>query len=201
MSADPRSRAQRRRDTEHRLTHDKEVWVASASADGAPYLVPLSFDWDGEALLMATPTDSPTGRNLAATRAVRLGLGHTRDVSMIEGELEVLEIDALPRERGDRFAHTGFDPRAPAAPYRWLRISPRRIQAWREVNEMPDRDLMRDGRWLSDASAGTPRGQGPRGSTGRSEGEPDVLLEAGQIEPGDADGDREGGPAQQMETR
>ena len=33
---------------------------------GAPYLVPLSFDWDGEALLVATPTDSPTGRNLAA---------------------------------------------------------------------------------------------------------------------------------------
>jgi len=50
----------------------------------------LSFDWDGEALLMATPTDSPTGRNLAAIRAVRLGLGHTRDVSMIEGEVEVL---------------------------------------------------------------------------------------------------------------
>jgi hypothetical protein len=29
--------------------------------------VPLSFDWDGEALLVATPTDSPTGRTLAAT--------------------------------------------------------------------------------------------------------------------------------------
>ena len=42
MSADPRSRARRRRDTEHRLTHDIDVWVASASADGAPYLVPLS---------------------------------------------------------------------------------------------------------------------------------------------------------------
>ena len=42
MSADPRSRAQRRRDTEHRLTHDVDVWVASASADGAPYLV-LNF--------------------------------------------------------------------------------------------------------------------------------------------------------------
>jgi hypothetical protein len=27
------------------------------------------------------------------------------------------------------------------------------------------------------------------------EGEPDVLLEAGQIEPDDADGDREGGSA------
>ena len=32
------------------------------------------------------------------------------------------------------------------------------------------------------------------------EGEPDVLLEADQTEPGDADGDREGGPAQPMET-
>ena len=75
------------------LTHDIDVVVASASADAAPNLVPLSFDWDGEAVLLATPTDSPTGRNLAATRAVRLGLGHTRDVSMIECEVEV------PRDR------------------------------------------------------------------------------------------------------
>ena len=121
----PRSRPQRRRDTEHRLSRDIDAWVASASADGAPYLVPLSFDWDGEALLMATPTDSPTGRNLAATRAVRLGLGHTRDVSMIEGEVDDLEIGALPQQRRDRFAaHTGFDPRAPATLYRWVRISP-----------------------------------------------------------------------------
>ena len=149
MSADPCSPAQRRRDTEQRLTHDIDLWVASASADGGPYLVPLSFDWDGETLLMATPTDSPTGRNLAATQAVRLGLGHTRDVSMIEGDVEVLEIDALPQERGDRFAtRAGFDPRAQDTPYRWFRISPRRIQAWREVNELPGRELMRDGRWL-----------------------------------------------------
>ncbi len=124
--------------------------MASASADGAPYLVPLSFDWDGETLLMSTPTDSPTGRNLAAGRTVRLGLGHTRDVSMIEGDVDVLEIDALPHDRGDQFAaRAGFDPRAQATPYLWFRISPRRIQAWREVNELSDRELMRDGRWLA----------------------------------------------------
>jgi hypothetical protein len=145
-----RSRPERRRDTEHRLNHDIDVWVASASADGAPYLVPLSFDWDDEALLVATPANSPTGRNLAATRAARLALGHTRDVSMIEGEVEVLEIDALPEERAERFAaRAGFDPRALATPYRWFRISPRRIQAWREVDELRDRDLMRDGGWLA----------------------------------------------------
>ena len=150
MSTDPRSPAQRRRDTEQRLTHDIDLWVASASADGGPYLVPLSFDWDGEAVLVATPAKSPTGRNLATTQTARLGLGHTRDVSMIEGDVEVLEIDALPQERGDRFAtRAGFDPRAQDTPYRWFRISPRRIQAWREVNELPDRELMRDGRWLA----------------------------------------------------
>ena len=148
--AEPRSRGQRRRDTEQRLAHDIDVWVASAAADGAPYLVPLSFDWDGEALLLATPADSPTGRNLAAGRVARVGLGHTRDVSMIDGDVEVLAIDALPRETGDRFAaRAGFDPRTLAEPYRWFRITPHRIQAWREVDELPDRELMRDGRWLA----------------------------------------------------
>jgi hypothetical protein len=124
--------------------------VASASADGVPYLVPLSFDWDGDTLLLATPTDSPTGRNLDVSRTVRLALGHTRDVSMIEGAVEVIEIDALSQERGDRFAErTGFDPRTLATPSRWFRVTPRRIQAWREVDELPERDLMRDGRWLT----------------------------------------------------
>jgi hypothetical protein len=150
MTAAPRSRAQRRADAERRLAHDVDVWVASASPDGRPHLVPLSFDWDGEALLLATPADSPTGRNLAATGAARLALGHTRDVVLIEGDVETLELGALPPLRGDRFAaRAGFDPRALATPYRWFRVSPRRIQAWREENELRGRDLMRDGRWLT----------------------------------------------------
>lgn len=149
-TGEPRSRTRRRHDTEHRLTHDVDVWVASASAEGVPYLVPLSFDWDGEALLVATPADSPTGRNLAATGTARLALGHTRDVSVIDGDVEAIGIGALPQETADRFVeHTGFDPRTPAAPYRWFRITPRRVQAWREANELPGRDLMRDGHWLT----------------------------------------------------
>jgi len=48
-------------------------------------------------------------------------------------------------------------PRAPASTRaswptcrtRWFRISPQRIQAWREVDELPGRELMRDGRWLA----------------------------------------------------
>jgi hypothetical protein len=98
---------------------------------------------------VATPANSATGRNLAATRTARVGLGHTRDVSMIDGDVEVIEIDALPQEPADRFAaRSGFDPRAEDEPYRWFRITPRRIQAWREANELRGRALMRDGRWL-----------------------------------------------------
>jgi hypothetical protein len=173
MSAAPRSPRQRRHDIEGRLDADIDLWVASASPTGAPYLVPLSFDWDGEQLLLATPADSPTGRNLAATRTVRLALGHTRDVAIIDGDVDVLDIDALPQETGDRFAaRTGFDPRGLTSTYRWFRVRPRRIQAWREVNELPGRELMRDGRWLDRAD-----------------------------DADDADGRRDGGPALPKETR
>jgi hypothetical protein len=151
VSPEPRPRDQRRRDTEQRLTSDIDLWLASASTDGTPYLVPLSFDWDGEALLVATPTNSPTGRNLAASRVTRLALGQTRDVTMIDGDVEILPMDALSAEAGDRFAaRAGFDPRELTTSYCWFRITPRRIRAWREVDELADRELMRDGRWLSD---------------------------------------------------
>jgi hypothetical protein len=153
VTDEPRSRTRRRRDTESRLARDIDVWVASASPEGAPYLVPLSFDWDGESLLVSTPADSPTGRNLAAGGRARVGLGATRDVTMVDGTVTVLEIDELGDAEADRFAaRTGFDPRQEAGTYRWFRISPRRVQAWREADELAGRDLMRNGRWLVDAA-------------------------------------------------
>ena len=30
----------------------------------------------------------------------------------------------------------------------YVRVEPRRIQAWREENELADREVMRGGRWL-----------------------------------------------------
>jgi hypothetical protein len=149
VSPEPRSGAQRRRDTEDRLARDVDVWVATASAAGVPYLVPLSFDWDGEAIVLSTPTDSPTGRNLATMGTARVGLGPTRDVTIIDGDVEAFDIDALAPERVERFvARTGFDRRALDTPYRWFRVTARHIQAWREADELSGRTLMRDGRWL-----------------------------------------------------
>lgn len=72
--------------------------------------------------------DTPTGSKIPADQALRLGLGHARDVSTIEGKVAVavLENDALPQERGDQFAaHMGFEPYvlATANHDRWFRIS------------------------------------------------------------------------------
>ena len=145
-----RTPAERRRDTERRLEHDVDLWVATASADGVAHLVPLSFHWDGETILLATSPTSPTGRNLEATGSIRLGIGLVRDVTMIDGDVEPLDLDELPPERAEAFAaRAGFDPRESRGRMRWYRVRPRSIQAWREVEELDERQLMTDARWLA----------------------------------------------------
>ncbi|MFE4673740.1 pyridoxamine 5'-phosphate oxidase family protein [Streptomyces sp. NPDC056723] len=143
---------QRKQDTLDRLERDEDVWVATADRENAtPYLVPLSFLWDGATLLLATPAASPTGRNLRATRRARLGVGPTRDVVMIEGTAQTLTAAELPDGVGDAFAEkTGFDPRTLTSEYLYFRVTPRRVQAWREANELAGRDLMREGEWIED---------------------------------------------------
>ncbi|MFC9537385.1 MULTISPECIES: pyridoxamine 5'-phosphate oxidase family protein [unclassified Streptomyces] len=143
---------QRKQDTLDRLERDEDVWVATADRENAtPYLVPLSFLWDGATLLLATPAASPTGRNLRATGRARLGVGPTRDVVMIEGTAQTLTAAELPDGVGDAFAEkTGFDPRTLTSEYLYFRVTPRRVQAWREANELAGRDLMREGEWIED---------------------------------------------------
>lgn len=150
MNPPPRTPAQRNQDTLNRLEQDIDAWVATADAgSGTPYLVPLSFLWDGVSLLVATPSSSPTSRNLQATGKVRLGIGPSRDLVLIEGTVHSLEATELPDEVGDAFAaKTGFDPRQLGTSYLYFRIHPRRLQAWREANELQGRELMHDGQWV-----------------------------------------------------
>ncbi|WP_405483687.1 pyridoxamine 5'-phosphate oxidase family protein [Streptomyces sp. NBC_00009] len=147
-----RTAKQRKQDTLDRLERDEDVWVATADGENAtPYLVPLSFLWDGTTLLLATPAASPTGRNLRATGRARLGVGPTRDVVMIEGTAQTLTAAELPGDVGDAFAEkTGFDPRTLTSEYLYFRVTPQRVQAWREANELAGRDLMREGEWIED---------------------------------------------------
>jgi hypothetical protein len=150
MAQPARTLSQRIQDTLDKLQNEVDAWVSSADpATGAPYLVPLSFLWDDGNLLISTPLRSTTTRNLQATGMVRLAIGPTRDLVLIDGGLsEVIPLADVSVDAANAYAaKTGWDPRLSHG-YVWLRIRPLRVQAWREVNELSGRDLMRDGRWL-----------------------------------------------------
>lgn len=138
----------RKQDTLRRLEDDVDAWVATASADGTPYLMPLSFRWDGESLLLSTAAGNPTARNLQKNPTLHLTLGHTRDVVHITATTETVYSHDLTDAEGDAFAaKAGFDPR-PLPNYLFFRATPTKIQAWREVDELKDRVLMDSGAWL-----------------------------------------------------
>ncbi|MFH9264040.1 pyridoxamine 5'-phosphate oxidase family protein [Streptomyces sp. NPDC017546] len=147
--APPRTREQRKQDVLDHLRQDEDAWVATASPDGVPTLVPLSFLWEEGTgtLVMATRRTNPTAVNVTPGGPIRVTLGPTRDVVLIEGEARILEGRDLPAATRDAFvAKLRWDPRS--SPWVFLRITPHTVRAWREVNELADRDLMLSGTWL-----------------------------------------------------
>ncbi|MDQ7905297.1 pyridoxamine 5'-phosphate oxidase family protein [Phytohabitans sp. ZYX-F-186] len=146
--APPRSGADRKRDTLTRLENDLDVWVSTASPNGAPYLLPLSFIWIGGGLLLATPERSVTGRNLRASGVAHLALGQTRDLVLVEGTVTAYTREEVPADLAEAFARQHWDARESKPPYGYFLVTPRRVRAWREENELAGREIMRDGRWL-----------------------------------------------------
>jgi hypothetical protein len=145
MRAPARPLPVRKQDTLRRLEQDVDAWVSTASLDGTPYLMPLSFLWTGDHLLLSTFGTNPTACNLRDNPTIQLTIGETRDVIHVTGTSEPTEVTAA---EGDGFAEkTGFDPR-PLDNYPFFRITPTKIQAWREANELKDRVLMDAGAWL-----------------------------------------------------
>ncbi len=142
----PRAADRRKSDTLARLASDVDAWIATADATGNGYLLPLSFLWDGAGVVVSTPRSSVTGRNLSRGGRVRVGVGLVRDVTMIDGTAEPVYDE---RTKDAFAAKHGWDPRTEAGDYAYFRIVADRVQAWREVSELPGRTLMRDGGWLA----------------------------------------------------
>ena len=149
MIAEARDRETRKADTLAMLaTQAIDVWVATASAAGAPYLVPVSLAWVNERAVMAVEGSSVTARNLTASGEARLAVGPTRDVVMIDAVLEKAVDVAADDALGAAYvAQADWDPRRGTG-YVFFVLRPVRVQAWREANEIAGRTLMRDGTWL-----------------------------------------------------
>jgi hypothetical protein len=149
VPAEARDRATRKADTLAKLaTPAIDVWVATASAGGVPHLVPVSLAWVDERLVIAVAGTSVTARNLTASGQARLAVGPTRDVVMIDAVLEQTVDVAADVALGEAYVgQSDWDPRR-EPDYVFLVLRPVRVQAWREVNEVAGRTLMRDGAWL-----------------------------------------------------
>ncbi|USQ79486.1 pyridoxamine 5'-phosphate oxidase family protein [Ornithinimicrobium faecis] len=148
-SPEPRDAATRKADSLTLLTTEAiDAWVATASTDGAPHLVPLSLLWRDDSAVIALPESSVTARNIVATGRARLGVGPTRDVVLVDVVLDSAVGVETDEDLADAYAaQADWDPRG-AEGYVYLILRPERVQAWREANEMVGRTLMREGAWL-----------------------------------------------------
>lgn len=138
-------------DAIRRLGTEPNVWVATASTAGVPHLIPLSLAWVGDAVVVATPTDSPTVRNAVASGVARATLDSADDVVIIDAEVRVEDIDRAELSTVEAYVgHVGWDPRNNPGSWSLLTLTPRRVQAWNGVDEIKGRTIMRDGVWASD---------------------------------------------------
>jgi general stress protein 26 len=129
---------------------EANVWVASASPTGLVHLVPVTNTWNGSQVVLATGPKSRTVANVTANPRVRLALGETRDVVMIDAVLiEAVPKSEAPEALADGYAtQAGWDPRTDSNDYVYLVFGPERVQVWAEAEDSDGRTVMGDGTWI-----------------------------------------------------
>jgi len=146
-----RSYEERKADALARLREvGANVWVASASTSGAVHLVPMTHTWNGGQSVLATEPGSRTVANATANPRVRLALGETRDVVVIDAfVVEAVPTSEAPAPLAEGYAaQAGWDPRTDGGDYVYLVLGPERIQVWREAEDLAGRTVMRHGAWV-----------------------------------------------------
>jgi len=136
------------------LATEVDCWVATATG-GVPHLVAMSFGWDAGVISFATPRRYRTVINLEVSPEVKMSFGTLHDVVVVAGTAEVKDLSEVPDGELDRFAErAGWDPRQSEG-NAFVRVTPRRILAWRHESELAGRVMMRDGRWADDEEVRT----------------------------------------------
>ena len=146
-----RTTAQRKADVLAALERNSDAWLATAGRSGRPHLIAVSAWWDGDAMVFATTSGSLSARNLDETRVARLAVGSTEDAIMIDvevlGGVPVAEADATLAQ--GFAAAVGWNPADEGPDWKFFRLRPLRMQAYRGYGELERRDVMRDGKWLA----------------------------------------------------
>lgn len=115
--------------------------------------MPLSLAWDRERVVVATGADTPTARNAAATGRARAHLDDVYDVVIVSGGVEVIPLAHADRGTVHRFVDSvGWDPRDETGDSVLVVLTPELVLAWNSIQEHEGRVVLRDGRWLDDAT-------------------------------------------------
>jgi hypothetical protein len=114
-----RSRDQRIKDALELLQTEVDVWIATAGGGGKPYLVPLSFYWSGDAMIVTTTHSSQTGRNFAGAGGACAAIGQTRgQVAVIDARVEEMPVGENVELENAYVRAIDFDPRP------WMSATP-----------------------------------------------------------------------------
>ena len=146
-----RATEQRVTDSMAKLGAGGDAWLATSGPVG-PHLVPLNLAWDSASgdLIFCTEQRSVTARNIAIVPTVRVGLGPTRDVLIVDGTARTSgPVQHDPSSAAVFHTKTGWDPRRDGGDWIFIRVTPSRMQAWREVDEIANRTVMVDGAWYT----------------------------------------------------
>ncbi len=148
--AELRGTEERKADVLVALERNGDAWLATADRSGRPHLIAVSTWWDGGLLVIATTGGSRTARNLDETSVARLAFGSQDDATMVDVEIleSVSVATADPALAAGFEAGAGWNPGDEGPDWKFFRLRPVRIQAYRGYGEQPQRDVMRDGKWL-----------------------------------------------------
>lgn len=145
-----RDTATRKADALAALERQKDVWLASADAQGRPHLIAVSAWWDGTDLVIATRGASRTARNLAASPKVRVARGSPADAIVVDADVvDSRPVDDSAELAGGFASAVGWDPREVGEGWMFFRLHPVRIQAFRGYDETFGSDVMRKSEWLA----------------------------------------------------
>jgi PPOX class probable F420-dependent enzyme len=123
------------------LETEPVIWLSTTSADGAPYLVPTWFVWDGEAIVIRSKPHARKVRNLSHDPRTMLALGDAEDdfdVGLLQATARVetpAVADPLPAafiaKYRQRIAGLGLTTEEFARTYSaTIRLTPARALGW-----------------------------------------------------------------------
>ncbi|MEC3955894.1 pyridoxamine 5'-phosphate oxidase family protein [Nocardia sp. CDC153] len=145
-----RNLSERRESALERLRSNTDnLWLATADGVRGPHLIPVSYWWDGARLLTSTFDGSRTLRNIENQPRVRVALGSTTDVVMIDAVASIVARTDVDDAAAEGYARASRIPRSTPG-FTYIYLVPERIQVWRGPAEFSGRTVMRAGLWLDE---------------------------------------------------